>query len=256
MGTELSNLPQIVEIIAKVLSNNNNVQEVETFLETEEPFRVLMDYDLIPDKYFQELTKFLNQLVDLNEDNMKISSVAPFITALMIDPTKAITEVQNNCIRDTSLVENGLKVLSVLQGFVSGFMEDIVKELVETRIEEADSLKGLELYIVKIFAKGFVDREEFLKNTLFPEIMKKSQEKENSVQVLSLLYILKGVLGTEKYSFTNDLRAPFIVGLGQVADAHRWDLLGYTDTEEKIVSLATELIGGVAGGAVIDGKRK
>lgn len=255
---DLSYLPQIVEIMVSVLCSFERADQVEEFLETEEPFRVLMDYDLSTETYFESLTEFLNKLVDLNEDTLSVQNLSPFVTALMIDPCKTIAEVQNNAITDTNLVANGLRVLGVLKGFVSGFMDDIVKELLETRVIEAGALKGLEMYIVGLVSNDFVDKKEFLKTTLFQELVKSAQDKAKSVETLTMLSIWKGVLQSEgKVELSPDLRAPLIVALGEVADTHRWDLMGYSSTMEKIVSLATGLIGDVgARGPPLEGKRE
>lgn len=255
-GCELSFVPQIVEIILNVLSSTRSAAEVEDFLEKEEPFQVFLDYDLDQDQYFHSLTEFLNKLIDCQEETEpSISSHTPFVKALAIDPKRAIVEVQKCSISDLKQVTIGIKLLGALKGFVSRYMDDIVAELLA---DTAGDEKGLELYVLELFLGDFIGKEEFLKGALFPEIMRRSsQGKEHSTVTFSLLNILKGVQSSKAFDLSLDLRAPFIVGLGQVADYHRWDLMSYTDMEEKIVTLSTELIGEIGAGAkALEGKRE
>lgn len=255
VGSELlSFVPQIVDIIVNSLSSTRNATEVEDFLEKEEPFQVFLEYDLDADKYFHSLTEFLNKLVDCPGETEP--SYTPFVKALVIDPKRTIVEVQKCSISDPKQVTVGIKLLGTLKGFVARYMDEIVAELLA---DTSGDEKGFELYVLELFSGDYVDKEEFLKCSLFPEILRRSQEKdqEHSMVTLSLLDLLKGVLSSDAFDLSWDLRAPFIVGLGQVADQHRWDLMSYTDTEEKIVALSTELIGIIgAGEQELQGKRE
>lgn len=250
VGSELSYLPQLVDIMALALaSDRNTAQNVCDFLEAAEPFQKFLDYDLSTEKYFESLTEFLNKQVDgINID--KLSSVAPFLTALMISPTRTIEQVQNYAIADSNLVLNGMKLLLCVQSFVFNYMDDSVSNLLVHRIGEADQLKGLFDYVALVFNHGLINQNEFVKNVLFAELMEKSTTNGNDT--LALLKICDMChLGSDMAS--NHV-APFIVGLGQVADEYRWDLLGYTELKERIVTLATKIIGKIANDRQLEGK--
>lgn len=253
VGSELSCLPQIVDIIVAVLMASKSAFEVDEWLEKEEPHRLLMDYDISADKYLQQLTEFLNKLVDFDGDWL---SLQPFLAVLLIDPVKAIVQVQSSCVSEKGLVGNGVKVLLAFHGHVHGYMEDILADLLANRLAEADSLKGLEWYVLEVFGRELVDQKEFLKSILFMEIGRRAGEKEKPEEILVLLRLLKGILKPGNYRLADDLKPPLIVVLGTVADVHRWDLMNYTDTAEKIVGLATELMRVVAGETIFEGMRK
>lgn len=252
----MSYLPQLIEILSTVLSSSANPLDVVEFLDRNGISDILLDYDLSHEKYFQSLTEFLNKLVDLNGETLKISTTKTFITTLIVDPRRAIKGVQKNCLTDSQLVANGLKILELFKGYVSNFTDDLLADLMKFSNAECDSLKGLENYIVEMFTRDFLDKPQFLKGVLFPELLKVSEDAEQNEKTLVCLSILNGILSRGSITLTADLRAPFIVGLGQVADGHRWDLMGYSDAHERIVSMATDLIGVVGSGDPLQGKRK
>lgn len=240
VGNDQVMATELFQIIFDALAHSNFPENVETFLDGEQPHRIIADYDVDTDVYFQELTEFLNKLVDFPE-SLTIPMIGPFIKCLAIDPDRALQELQSYCIADTNQITNVLKMLKLQKEFTSSFLDGVVLSLLES-LDGANSYKGLELYVTSLFAQGFLEKNYFVKDALFPEILKRSKSKGQTTETWILLQVLRGIFRPEIYQPDADLSAPLLIGLAQVADDHRWDLASYTDTAERIVTLCTELI--------------
>lgn len=231
---------ELFEIVLEVLVHSNNPDEVENFIDSEQPFRIIADYDVDTEDYFKDLTEFFNKLVDVPESSM-LSTIGPFIKCLAIEPERTLQQLQNVCISEPKNIQSALKMVELFKGFATSYLDDLVQSLVES-LASRNAHKGLECYVITLFIRGLLETDRFVKDVLFAELLKRSREREQSPETLIIINILQGVFESKIYRPNSNIRAPLIIGLGQVADEHRWDLASYTNVLERIVTMCTNLM--------------
>lgn len=238
IGHDLDLKDTVVDIVLRIMCQQRDLKILDEFLQDKEPHRIIAEFDLEIDQYFNQLLEYLNKVTLISLD-LSVKSLSPVLRAITIDPRRTVSEIIRFCLNDSSQTESGLVILKSVKGFSSDFIEEAIRDRFKPDLESIPA--EMELFLWKVFESQFIDSFHFVRNVIFAVLTELVQREGPEEQVLVLLNVLKRVF-LPSFKLNPDLAVPILVGIGFIADKYRWDLMNYSDLKTKIVQCSVVVI--------------
>lgn len=240
VGEEVEYFETVIGIYLQTLTQSKDFAALDWHLLAEQPSRVLTEFDVDQEPYFCELITFLNRITASEPTEIQPRAVGPFLKTFILDPKRALAVTLDACLADSSQTAFALRIFRALKGAVSNWLEEVVRELLET--PATFQAAGLELLLSQAFHDQLLDPAQIVKGVLFRNGAVRADEREVLILLNALRTFLKSGAALEL-----NLLIPALMGIGTVADKARWDMVTYSDLKARVVAAAVDLVTVITG---------